>query len=967
MTTSIIPSFDFLLNRGNDLTEFFWPILYWVKQQILIHHQIPLWNNLHLAGTPLVSDPQAPIFYPINLLALVMSIDTFFILSFSLHMAIAGIGMYFCSRRGFQFSKKNSFILAFLWALSPKIFAYLEAGHVGLVYSFAWIPFIVLFSLKVKPIHLGIFLALLYYSHLPTFLIVGLASATILIYKREFLPLILTGVFTFGLTAVSLLPQIAWQKESTRYLLLETRDVYPKWNSIVQAIKAVIVPNLDTEKAISIGILPTLLSFLGFLKLRRRGKFVTILATLSVFLLTLNNASPISSFLISQDWYVLLRVSTRFWVVVMFIWLFLVGFALEKYKSKLITTLAILGIVESLLWGIHIFRKPINTNPNLAPQEIYGYLKKDNDLFRVYCTTRCISQKEAVINNLELLDGYSTVQQRNFYEHAWQLTGAYWNYYTLSIPPIGTYTFERPQPDAKSLGEYNVKYVISPYPLTDKGFVKQKVINGFIVYKNELNLTRNYEIYTPNFIRIRKVKQKEPTTFRQVYSSGWISLPDSKSTPAVLQMPNALSLINSNPQTSFVDVKYQPEGFKLGKTITLTTVIVVLIYYLGMLTKSKGIIKKSKVYLLKTVVLLLGVLVGFLVLEFTLRIYYFAHNNQLFGLKPGITTLKFYDNDVYGSALVPSHSGWFVPLTKEYYTWVEVNSHGWPDVEHSFTKPKGINRVLILGDSFVENTQVPLENRFFRKLQTKLGPKYEVIAIGRGNTGTAQQYLILEQYVLKYQPDIVIQMFLEANDVKNNSPLLQKDPYLPYFELDGNGTLVEIPHFKRSERKLARIKEAFKKFRVVELLLSIRHNLLERKSAKDNEYPIDYHVYDLTYSDEYKEAWWVTERLLVESKRKVEKSNARYILVTIPGIEQVEIIKQDNILKQFPKMKSNIDFNKPDKVLNDICFKNKITCFSMLEYYKKNSESDLYNFYEGHWNQMGSDLATQFLLEKIRF
>ncbi len=58
--------------------------------------------------------------------------------------------------------------------------------------------------------------------------------------------------------------------------------------------------------------------------------------------------------------------------------------------------------------------------------------------------------------------------------------------------------------------------------------------------------------------------------------------------------------------------------------------------------------------------------------------------------------------------------------------------------------------------------------------------------MGRGNTGRAQQYLMLKEYGLKYKPDLVIQMFLTANDVKNNSPVLQNDPYLPYFEIDGN-------------------------------------------------------------------------------------------------------------------------------------------------------------------------------------
>ena len=66
--------------------------------------------------------------------------------------------------------------------------------------------------------------------------------------------------------------------------------------------------------------------------------------------------------------------------------------------------------------------------------------------------------------------------------------------------------------------------------------------------------------------------------------------------------------------------------------------------------------------------------------------------------------------------------------TKEYSSKVKVNSQGWPDIEHNLAKPKDIYRMLILGDSFVENFQVPRLKKIFRQLQDKLGNKFEIIA-----------------------------------------------------------------------------------------------------------------------------------------------------------------------------------------------------------------------------------------------
>lgn len=562
MDNFIIAKFDFLLNRGNDLTEFFWPILYWTKNQILKHHQIPLWNNLHLAGTPLVSDPQAPIFYPLNILALFLPLDLFYLISFILHLIFGTIGMYLTSKTFFRFSKSTSLILAFLWALTPKFFASLEAGHVGLVYSFAWIPFIILFSLRLKPILLSVSLSLLYFSHLPTFLIIGAAAAVILIWKKAFLPLAIASILTFGLTAVSLLPQLEFQKYSTRYLLLQHKDVYPKWSSKMEVAKAIFVPNMETEKAISLGIIPTSLAIFGFLKLKKRQKILTAGAVLITGLIILNNASPIYSLLLKQNWYLLLRVSTRFWLLILPLIIYLIGKAIEKNKTFYL--LSILGIIESIYWGAIYLQKPIKKNPNLAPQEVYEYLAKDKSLFRVYCLNRCLSQKEAAIYNLELLGGYSTIQQKNFNQQAWQLTGVYWDYYTLSIPPFGADTS---RPDIKSLGEYNVKYIISPQEIKTENLKLRTKVQNFYIYENGLSVPRDYEIYTPNFIRVRVPSSYIPdyTTYiiPEVYGPGWHAYLNGVEEMSVQETPNALRAVTIKPETKFIDFKFKPFRFSI--------------------------------------------------------------------------------------------------------------------------------------------------------------------------------------------------------------------------------------------------------------------------------------------------------------------------------------------------------------------------------------------------------------------
>lgn len=382
---------------------------------------------------------------------------------------------------------------------------------------------------------------------------------------------------------------------------------------------------------------------------------------------------------------------------------------------------------------------------------------------------------------------------------------------------------------------------------------------------------------------------------------------------------------------------------------------------------------KSKIP--KYYLIVLSLIVGVILIELILRIYYWAGENFQLNLTPQRPTLRFYDNQIFGSALTPNQKGWFVPQSKEYFSLVEVNSHGWPDIEHDFKKPDGVFRILFLGDSFVENLQFSLNERFFRKFEREINQKIsdkkiEVIALGRGNTGTAQQYLILKKYALKYQPDLVIQMFLTANDVKNNLPALMNDPYLPYFQLDQAGNLKEIPHQRRDQKKFYKEKELIKNLRFIELLLQVRQNFLEKKKNTSLDYPIDYHIYDRSYSIDFSKAWDITKKLILESKKEVEQSGAKYVLVTLTNNEQVNKDVLDGLFKTYPKMKdANLDLEKPDQQIQDLCQDQNLDCLFMLPFFKdyiqKNPTARTHNFYEGHWNKIGTNLAAEFLLNEV--
>ncbi len=129
------------------------------------------------------------------------------------------------------------------------------------------------------------------------------------------------------------------------------------------------------------------------------------------------------------------------------------------------------------------------------------------------------------------------------------------------------------------------------------------------------------------------------------------------------------------------------------------------------------------------------------------------------------------------------------------------NNDGMNDVEHTVEKPAGTYRIAVIGDSYVEAMQFPLDQAYFRVLERRLkaqGKNVEVLAFGVGGFGTLQAYHLLNEYALKYQPDLVILSFFTYNDVRNNSFELDRSLDMKYARLDRLCDAV-----RRSERSLA--------------------------------------------------------------------------------------------------------------------------------------------------------------------
>ena len=220
---------------------------------------------------------------------------------------------------------------------------------------------------------------------------------------------------------------------------------------------------------------------------------------------------------------------------------------------------------------------------------------------------------------------------------------------------------------------------------------------------------------------------------------------------------------------------------------------------------------------------------------------------------------------------------------------VRINSFGLRDDEHGLTKPAGVTRILILGDSFAEGKQVRLEETFPKQLESMLRGQsanrgWEVVNGGVSGYGTAEEIKFFELYGRAFEPQIVILAFFVGNDLEDN----RNSPFFRWHD----GRLEERPVRAPSPIELLvdRIKEyGASHFHLWQFLRDRYHTIYARRSPRGGELPsVGEEVPWPDTESRQEEDWKLTEALLDRLHASVRKANARLLIAAIPDRTQVD-------------------------------------------------------------------------------
>ncbi|MBS3152066.1 hypothetical protein J4230_01510 [Candidatus Woesearchaeota archaeon] len=313
-----------------------------------------------------------------------------------------------------------------------------------------------------------------------------------------------------------------------------------------------------------------------------------------------------------------------------------------------------------------------------------------------------------------------------------------------------------------------------------------------------------------------------------------------------------------------------------------------------------------------------------------------------------------HDKDL-GYSLIPGKEGRYI--SQDFDINVKINSQGFRDVERDFYN-KDSFRILVVGDSFVEALQVPLENSFSQLLGNKLSylGKYEVVSMGVSGYGTLQELIMFNKSGVEYSPDLVVLMFLPLNDPYDNSVYLEQDTKVPFYV---NSTII---YPKQPGKIKTFFKYIYGKSNLFRSLVLLQRKLLSGSSSMNgtNTPPVFYGVYSNNYTKEWGDAWNVTELLLSKFNDAVNSSGSKLVVFIVPAKEQVYSFS-DNTFDVY-----NYNLSRPTDITLNICNKLGIICYDMRKvFFDSSISNETYYKHDGHWNILGNSLAADFIYEKL--
>jgi hypothetical protein len=268
-------------------------------------------------------------------------------------------------------------------------------------------------------------------------------------------------------------------------------------------------------------------------------------------------------------------------------------------------------------------------------------------------------------------------------------------------------------------------------------------------------------------------------------------------------------------------------------------------------------------------------------------------------------------------------------------------------------------RLLLVGDSFVEGTQVEAGDHMQRHLRDALAPLgWSALAHGVSGWGTDQECLFVLDNLPEFGWDLVGLAFFVGNDFGNNLEssyrILTKTYHKPYFTLEEEGLVLRNDPVPPEETSLfwSFLRNHSSTYRWLKEQAAPRIQATGQARARGNT-PGTTVAEDLPETPEMARAVRLTEEILALLDRDLRAAGSRLFLVVIPTMQQVEAGGRYRALE----------------TLDQICAGRDIPCLQLLPALRDASDDPTGEFFlpvDRHLSPRGHEVVAGAIVEFLR-
>ena len=300
-------------------------------------------------------------------------------------------------------------------------------------------------------------------------------------------------------------------------------------------------------------------------------------------------------------------------------------------------------------------------------------------------------------------------------------------------------------------------------------------------------------------------------------------------------------------------------------------------------------------------------------------------------------------------------------------TTFNTNSRGIRDKEYSLNKPRGIQRIVVMGDSYTWGFGVNDSEVYTERLEAIL-PDTEVINLGVTSYAIWQEILYLKREGVQYGPDVVILGFClndivwgkdrsEVSDRKKKTVLKQADIF-NITEFIKKNILYKSSLYQFIIDRVYTSKQLVKAL----IYLGLRGPL---KGFADLN--VDLQLSLQNYPDIVGKWWSLTEAELIELKQLASDRGIRFIVAVIPSPLAMDEVRFKHEISQSIFDAKEFDLDKPYRQMDNFATANNIEMINPVSVFRQRSKEgiSLYLKRDMHLNPAGHDLLAQSIAEYL--